>query len=89
VVTAVDLPLKARLKTGPAGGIGSGVVLLHAEQMRRQTEAVPRVLGEYSRGECVLLRPGLGGPDGESIWQKVKMQPVAGGRRESKGRLVY
>lgn len=59
VMTAVDLPLEARLKTWATRSSGGGVVLLHAEQMRRQTEAVPRVLGKYSRGEGVLLRPGL------------------------------
>lgn len=41
---AVHLPLEARLETGPVGGRLSRVVL-HAEQMRRQAKAVPRVLG--------------------------------------------
>lgn len=36
VVTAVHLPLEARLEARPAGGIRGRVVLLHAEQMRRQ-----------------------------------------------------
>jgi hypothetical protein len=45
VVTAIDLPLEARLESGPAGGRRDGVVLLHTEHMRRQAEAVPRVLG--------------------------------------------
>jgi hypothetical protein len=43
VVATVDLPLEARLETRPAGGILSGLVL-HAEKMRGQAQAVPRVL---------------------------------------------
>jgi hypothetical protein len=44
VVSSVHLPVEARLKTGPARGRGCAVVLLHAEEVRRQTDAVPRVL---------------------------------------------
>lgn len=44
VVTAVHLPVEARLETRTAGGVRGAVVLLHTEEVRRQTEAVPRVL---------------------------------------------
>lgn len=44
VVTTVDLPLEARLETRPAWGVLGGFVLLHAEKMRGQAQAVPRIL---------------------------------------------
>ena len=44
VVTSVHLPVEARLETGAARGIGGTLVLLHGKEVRRQTEAVPRVL---------------------------------------------
>lgn len=42
---SVHLSLEARLETRPAGRSRSRVVLLHAEHVRRQAKAVPRVLG--------------------------------------------
>lgn len=43
VVSSIDLPLEAGVETRSARGTLVTVVL-HTEHMRRQTEAVPRVL---------------------------------------------
>jgi hypothetical protein len=58
-------------------------VLLHSEEMRGQDKTVPRVLREYSRGEDVLERPGLGGPDAEVLCYKLQIKLMTG-RRKSK-----
>ncbi|KAA8617544.1 RNA-binding protein [Pyrenophora tritici-repentis] len=44
MVTAVHLPVEARLEARAAGGIVGAILLLHCEKMRGQAEAVPRVL---------------------------------------------
>lgn len=56
---SIHLPVKARLQTRSAGSRRCAVVLLHSEEVRRQAEAVPRVLMKSRRGDDVLLRPGL------------------------------
>lgn len=53
--------MKILLQTRTARRVLGGIVVLHSEEVRGQ-EAVPRVLGEDSRSDGVILRPVLNEP---------------------------
>jgi len=61
VVLLLLLLLLLLLMTGSARSVRGAVVVLHSEEVRGQ-EVVPRVLGEDSRCDGVLLRPVLKEP---------------------------